>query len=69
MRKPIERIVAFTAIAVVVFWIVIAVAATVTPPDPLSQVSFAPLGVGIGGAVAYYLVYMDGYEAVRERLG
>lgn len=69
MRESVARIAAFTAVALVVYGLVMAVVAAFTPPDPFSQAGYAPLGVGLGGAAAYYFVYMDGYERLRNRLG
>lgn len=69
MRGSLARIAAFTAVAVAVYVLVMAVVTAVTPPDPVTQAGYAPLGVGLGGAAAYYLVYMDGYERLRGRLG
>lgn len=65
VRTGVARIVAFTAIAVVVYAIIIAVVPTVLPPDPAGRGTAATLGVGLGAVVAYYAVYIRGLAVLE----
>lgn len=67
--SSVRRIVAFTATATVVYWIVTGVGAVVSPPASTAQLRHQFPGLIIGAAVAYYLVYRGGYTGLRDRFG